>query len=132
AVYVTSVEGPNKETYHLTRMSLDDGAAAWTHSLESTSPVPSTYLVSRAAPTPVVDAERVYALYESGDVVAVAHDGTEQWKRSLTVDYGKFDSEFGLAASPVQDERAIYLLIDHEGPSYVIALNKADGSTLWK
>ena len=26
----------------------------------------------------------------------------------------------------------MFLLIDHEGPSYVVAIAKADGRTLWK
>lgn len=130
--YVTSVEGPNKEEYFLTKIRLADGIVAWTHTLSSTDPVKSTYLVSRAAPTPVCDATGIYVFYESGDVVAVDHEGQEIWKRSLTREYGKFDNKFGLAASPVQDERGIYLLIDHAGPSYLLGLSKKDGSTLWK
>lgn len=132
AVFVTSVEGPNKETYVVTRFGLTDGKPAWSFSLTSTDPVPNTYLVSRAAPTPVCDASNVFAFFESGDVVALTHEGNEVWKRSLSRDFGKFDNKFGLAASPVQDENSIYILIDHAGPSYLVALSKRDGQTLWK
>lgn len=132
SVFVTSVEGPNKETYHVSQFSLNDGSAGWTHSLTSTAPVESTYLVSRAAPTPLCDESHVFAFFESGDVVALTHDGNEVWKRSLSVDYGKFDNKFGLGASPVQDKDAVYILIDHAGPSYLVALSKKDGTTLWK
>ncbi len=132
SAFVTSVEGPNKETYYVSQMSLEDGAAGWTYALTSTSPVESTYLVSRAAPTPLCDDSHVFAFFESGDVVALTHDGKEVWKRSLSAEYGKFDNKFGLGASPVQDKDAIYILIDHAGPSYLVALSKQDGKTLWK
>lgn len=132
SAFVTTVEGPNKETYHVSRIELSDGRVSWTTSVNSTDPVESTYLVSRAAPTPVCDATGVYTFFESGDLIALTHEGEEIWKRSLSKDYGRFDNKFGLAASPVQDERSIYLLIDHAGPSYVIAVDKKDGSTRWK
>jgi len=132
SAFVTSVEGPNKETYHVSRIDLSDGNVMWTKSVQSTDPVESTYLVSRAAPTPVCDARCVYAFFESGDLVALTHAGEEIWKRSISQDYGRFDNRFGLAASPVQDEDSLYLLIDHGGPSYLLAINKKDGSTRWK
>lgn len=132
SAFVTTVEGPNKETYHVSRIDLTDGKVDWTKSVQSTDPVESTYLVSRAAPTPVCDAASVYVFFESGDLVALTHQGEEVWKRSLSQDYGRFDNKFGLAASPVQDEHSLYILIDHAGPSYLLAINKKDGSTRWK
>ncbi|WP_397571793.1 PQQ-binding-like beta-propeller repeat protein [Schlesneria sp. T3-172] len=132
SAYVTSVEGPNKETYYVSRVDLADGSIRWSKPIPSTDPVESTYLISRAAPTPVCDATNVYAFFESGDLIALTHDGKEVWKRSLSVDYGRFDNKFGLASSPVQDESSLYILIDHAGPSYILAINKNDGSTRWK
>ncbi|MDA1038765.1 MAG: PQQ-binding-like beta-propeller repeat protein [Planctomycetota bacterium] len=88
--------------------------------------------MSRAAPTPAVDANRIYAFFESGDLVAVNRDGSVAWSRSLAQDYGPFKNEFGLAASVAQTADRVFLLIDHEGPSYVVAIAKADGRTLWK
>jgi outer membrane protein assembly factor BamB len=131
-VFVTAVEGPLKDTCHVLALDLASGQQRWKHSLESSDKVKDSNYVSRAAPTPVVDGRGVYAFFESGDVVALSHDGREHWKRSLSRDYGKFVNEFGLAASPLQTKDAIILLIDHDGPSYLIALSKSDGHTLWK
>jgi outer membrane protein assembly factor BamB len=94
--------------------------------------VKTSVYVSKAAPTPVTDGEAVYAFFESGDVVALSLDGKLLWHRSLSKDYGKFQNEFGLAASPVLSGEAMIILADHEGPSYLVALSKSDGSTLWK
>ena len=131
-VFVTAVEGPMKDTYHVLCLSLADGTERWRYSLPSTAPTKNSLYVSRAAPTPAVDADRVYAFFESGDLVAVNRDGSVAWSRSLSQDYGPFKNEFGLAASVAQTTDRVFLLIDHEGPSYVVAIAKVDGRTLWK
>jgi outer membrane protein assembly factor BamB len=131
-VFVTAIEGPLKDKCHVLAFDLATGKQAWKHTFESSDKVKNTVYVSRAAPTPVADAQGVYAFFESGDVVALAHDGTVRWTRSLGADYGKFKNKFGLAASPVMTEKSVILLIDDEGPSYLIALAKQDGKNLWK
>lgn len=131
-VYVTSIDGPLKDSLHLLAIGLTDGKLLWQQSQNSSDKVESTPYVSRAAPTPVVDAAGVYAFFESGDLLAFTHDGQRRWRRSLSEDYGKFASRHGLAASPIQTEQAVILLLDHQGPSGLIALSKTDGSVLWK
>lgn len=131
-IFVTSIEGPEKDKCHVVALSLADGKPLWQHTIDSSDKVKDSLYVSRAAPTPVVDSERVYAFFESGDVVALSHDGKEAWRRSLSTDYGKFKNKFGLAASPLLVDGALIILIDDEGPSYLTALSIADGKTLWK
>ncbi len=80
----------------------------------------------------MVDAQHVFAFFECGDLVALTHDGKEVWTKSLSKEYGKFVNKFGLSGSPVQTENAVIVLIDDEGPSYLVAFNKADGKILWK
>ena len=130
--FVTSVDGANKERLIVTALSLTDGKTRWTHVAESTNPEANSLYISRAAPTPVVDANGVYAYFEGGDVVALAHDANVLWRRSLTKDFGKPKNKFGLSASPVQTERAVIVLVDDEGPSYLVALDKKTGKELWK
>lgn len=131
-VFVTSVDGAMKDRYHITAYRLDNGEQRWTHTVPSTSPVESSNYVSRAAPTPVVDAEAVYVFFESGDLLAITHSGKELWRRSLAEDYGKFDSGHGLAASPIVVDNALVVLADHNGPAYLLAVDKQIGKTLWK
>lgn len=40
-------------------------------------------MMSRAAPTPVVDEKAIYAFFESGDLIALSHSGETLWKTSL-------------------------------------------------
>ncbi len=132
AVYLTAIEGPKKETCHVLCLALADGQERWRHSFASSDPVENSLYVSRAAPTPVVDDAGVYAFFESGDIVALAHDGTPRWQRSLAKEFGRFQNKFGLAASPAQLDDRFFVLVDDEGSSYLLALAKANGVTAWK
>ncbi len=131
-IYVTSVDGESKEKLHVAAYDLDTGKQTWDSVTESTFPEKNSVYISRAAPTPVVDATAVYAYFESGDVVAVSHAGQVKWRQSLTTQFGKPSNEFGLSASPVQTAELVIILIDDEAASYLVALNKSDGSTAWK
>ncbi len=131
-VYVTSVEGDMKEEFHITALKLSDGSEIWKHSLTNSDQMESNIYVSRAAPTPVVDADGLFVFFESGDMVALSHDGEVKWERSLSAEYGKYDSRFGMGASLAQTQNAIYVLADHEGPAYVMAIDKKSGENLWK
>ncbi len=131
-VYVTTVEGDMKEKFHVIALKLSDGSKVWQHSIDNSDPMESSVYVSRAAPTPAVDANGVYVFFESGDMVALSHDGQPKWERSLLAEYGKYESQFGLGASLAQTEDAIYVLADNEGPAYILAIDKKTGENLWK
>lgn len=131
-VFVTTVDGPNKESFHVVAIDVRTGEQKWTHAVKNSYPVKNSYYVSRSAPTPVVDANQVVVFFESGDTVALAHDGQELWSRNLGQDYGPFIAEFGLGASPCQNASHVFLLLEHDGPSCLIALNKKSGKTDWK
>lgn len=131
-VYVTSVAGPDKEQLHVVCYSLKSGKQLWDHIQPSTYPEKNSVYISRAAPTPVLDKNGIYAYFESGDIVALSHAGELKWAASLTKRYGAPKNKFGLSASPVQWQDRVIVLIDDEGPSYITAVSKADGSELWK
>jgi outer membrane protein assembly factor BamB len=117
---------------HVVALSLQDGKLLWDWQCESTQKVRSNYFQSRAAPTPVVDAQGVYAFFETGELVALSHDGTLLWQRCLVKDYGNFESTIGLAASLAQTADTLFVLVDHEGPSYLLAVTKKTGATAWR
>ena len=131
-VFVTSVEGPQKELCLLTAFDVATGKQLWQSEFKASTGLPSNYSVARAAPTPVVDANGVYAFFEGGDVVTFDHQGKQRWHRSLTTEFGKFDNHHGLGSSPAQSADAVFVNVQHRGPSYLIALDKATGQTKWK
>lgn len=131
-IFVTSVKGDNKETLQVTCLKVASGEVAWEKEFPTSKPMKVTDYISRGAPTPVVDADRVYAFFESGDIVALNHAGETAWTRSLTKEYGDFQGNHGLGSSLAQTDTAIIVLADHSGPSYLLALDKSTGKNLWK
>ncbi|WP_339729568.1 PQQ-binding-like beta-propeller repeat protein [uncultured Gimesia sp.] len=131
-VFVTSIEGAMKNDCHVVALDLQQGTLLWDFKTASSQPVRGNYFQSRSAPTPVVDADRVYAFFETGNLLALDHDGKPVWSRSLTDEYGEFEVRIGLAASLAQTKDSVIVLIDHEGPSYLLAVDKQTGKTKWK
>jgi outer membrane protein assembly factor BamB len=132
AVFVTSVEGPRKEKYHVVCLDVQSGKELWKKQIDNSVPFDNSLYVSRAAPTPVVDAQRLVTFFESGDCVAWTHDGKQIWRRNLAADYGPIEAKFGLGASPCQTDQHVFILLEHDGPSCLLALDKSTGSTAWK
>ncbi|MEZ6129786.1 MAG: PQQ-binding-like beta-propeller repeat protein [Planctomycetaceae bacterium] len=131
-IIVASVIGEQKEQCAVTAYSLTDGKQLWQHRFDAAHHAPSSYMMSRAAPTPVVDQQAVYAFFESGDLVAVDLSGKSLWHRDLTADYGEFQNNHGLGSSPAQTADLVVLNIEHKGPSVLLALDKKTGQTTWK
>lgn len=131
-VFVTSINGTMKEDCHVTALALADGRKLWDYKMESAQPVRSNYFQSRSAPTPAVDGDRVYAFFETGKLVALKHDGSEAWVRNLVEEFGEFEVRIGLASSVAQTADSVFVLVDHEGPSYLLAVDKATGKTKWQ
>ena len=131
-IYVTSVSGPQKETYHVAAYSLADGAKLWQHDLKNAAPQESTSYVSRAAPTPAVDAGGLVCFFEGGNLLALTHDGKVRWERNLTEEYGAIDSRHGISASVEQSPEAAYIWVERTTEPYVLAISKETGKNLWK
>ncbi len=82
--------------------------------------------------TPTVDGDRVYALGGSGDLsVFDARTGRVIWTKNILREFGGRNITWGISESPliVGDK----LLVNPGGPgASVVALNKSDGSLIWK
>lgn len=131
-VFVTSVQGPEKQTLTVTCLKVATGDVVWQKDFPTSKSEKVTDYISRGAPTPIVDAQRVYAFFESGDILALTHAGETVWTRSLTQEYGPFQGNHGVGSSPAQTDDAVIVLVDHSGPSYLESIDKQTGKTLWK
>ena len=131
-IFVTASEGQMKETLVVLCIEVTTGEILWTKRFEASNKTERTDMISQAAPTPTVDAQYLYAFFESGDLFALSHQGEKGWHRSLTKEYGTFIGNHGIGSSIIQTNEAVILLIDHDGPSYLLSINKTDGTNLWK
>ena len=130
---VTSVHGPRKELCQVSCFSMQDGHLLWSRSLRSGVDVEWSKMTSKGAPTPVIDAERVYAFFESGHLIALNHDGEMQWHRQLAPEFGgSYQGNHGFGGSLVAADGHLVLLADHDGPSFLALIDRSTGKTVWK
>lgn len=131
-IFVTSIEGPDMEVSLITAVDLENGKQLWQEKIKSSQTGKNNNYMSRAAPTPVVDGNGVYVFWGSGDLRKYSHEGKVMWQRSLTKEYGNFDAKFGIGSSLAQTDKAVIVLVECDGPSYLLAVDKATGKNLWK
>ena len=95
-IYTTAVRGDNKENCIVAAHDLVSGKKKWSLTFKNPAPRESTYYVSKAAPTPVVDSHGIVSLFEGGLLVSVSHDGKVTWRRDLLDEFGELHSNHGL------------------------------------
>ncbi len=131
-IFLTAVEGPNKEQLLLGARDSATGELAWLHRDAPAQSIKDSDMVSRAAPTPAVDEDGVYAFFETGNVVALDRDGKLRWSRRLTDEFGGFGGRHGIGSSLRLCRSGLLALVAHDGPSYLICLDRGRGETVWK
>lgn len=139
------------ETKERALLALDrrTGKQLWKQTVV-TSPLESKHtLNSFASSTPTTDGKLVYVAFlqvdgrtipapnvgrprpiTPGEMVVAAYDfeGNRQWMTKP----GEFISAHGFCSCPVIFEDLLIVNGDHDGDSYVVALNRATGKTVWK
>ena len=81
-----------------------------------------------AASSPACDESHVYAIFASGDLAALDHDGKIVWQLYL----GRPHNTYGHASSLVYCGEMLIVQWDQEEHSRILALDKTCGRTLWE
>lgn len=131
-VFLTSIDTPTKQQQRVLCLDLKTGAIEWTHEQNSKYESKNADMMSRSAPTPVVDANAVYASFEVGDVVALNHKGEQLWKVDLVERYGEIQSNHGLSSSLAQNDNLIFAWVQRNTDPYITGLDKKSGAEVWK
>ncbi len=132
-IFLTSVEGPKKEKLNVLALDAATGKTLWKQQMQSSRPHPMGDRVSRAAPTPTIEAGRIYALFDSGDLFALNDKGEKLWHVDFNERYGAIQGghDFGSSLRLGSGGR-LFAHVSQAKPSYLVALNAADGSPLWR
>jgi len=131
-VYVTTVEGPSKETCLVTAYELKTGDQVWQYEFENATPQESSNYVSKAAPTPVADQQGLICFFEGGNLLALTHTGEVRWQRNLVEEYGSVSSRHGLSASIEQSDDSAFVWVERSEDPYVLSIDKKSGDSHWK
>ena len=109
-------------------LNRSDGKILWQREVLPRRSEPRHKLNSPASSTPVTDGENVFAFFPEFGLISYGRDGTERWRVPL----GPFSNLHGMAASPILFENKLLLVCDQDEDSYVLAVHKETGKTIWK
>ncbi|MEW6158725.1 MAG: PQQ-binding-like beta-propeller repeat protein [Verrucomicrobiota bacterium] len=105
-----------------------NGKLLWQSGTVHTEKEPTHETNPYCAASPVTDGERVIATFGSAGVFCFDLNGKELWRRDL----GKQIHQWGNASSPVLHGNACLLYHGPGETSFLIALDKKTGRTLWQ
>jgi outer membrane protein assembly factor BamB len=125
--------GTPSTSFLVTAFDRLSGKKLWEHESPAEGRLPPVHEKHNlATPSPVTDGQRVYALFGSGQLVALDMTGKPVWKRNLS-EYGSFNINWGSGSSPIVYRDMVILLNYHNAPaSYLLALDSGTGANRWK
>jgi outer membrane protein assembly factor BamB len=125
--------GDGKVIFLLSAFDRGSGKRVWEFELPAEGPLPFVHEKHNlASPSPVTDGERVYALFGTGQIVAVDLSGKLAWKKNLAATYGPFQINWGHGSSPVVYKNRVILACYHDPRAYLLSLDTRTGDVQWK
>jgi outer membrane protein assembly factor BamB len=82
---------------------------------------------TRASPSPIVEADRVYVHFGAAGTAALTTTGEIVWKAQFA-----YESQHGAGGSPVLHDDLLIFSCDGSDAAFVVALDKRTGKTRWK
>lgn len=107
------------------------GNLLWQETATEATPHEGTHSTNGfSSGSPCTDGEHVYAHFGSRGTYCYTMDGQQVWSRQL----GKMTMRagFGEGSSPTLVDDKLIVPWDHEGQSYLFALDKKTGDTIWQ
>jgi len=112
-------------------LSLTTGDVLWEKQVHEGKPETGIHLKnSFASETPVTDGERLYVYFGNVGVFAFDLDGKKVWEKLIEASPMRYN--WGTAASPVLHGDRLYIINDNDADSYLLALDKKTGDTVWR
>lgn len=111
--------------------SRHDGSLLWERTAVTATPHEGSHPDGTwASASPVSDGERLYVFFGSRGLFAFDLDGKLLWERDL----GDMTTRngFGEGASPALSNELVLVNWDHEGDSFLVALDKRTGAERWR
>lgn len=132
-IFLTGATATKREMYCFDAKT---GALLWSREANADGATAAAPKVSKettyAAPTPVTDGNRVYAIFANGDVLAFDLEGKRIWARNLGVPF----NPYGHASSLAMCKNMILVQLDpaseEEEGSKIVALDSQSGATAWE
>ncbi len=132
--YQGAVESPKPDDEHLWLahcIDLGSGKQLWQSELHKGVPEVGRHRKnSFASETAVTDGQRVFAHVGDLGTWCLDYDGKAVWSRAWNPVRTRWG--YGTASSPALHGGRLYIANDHEGESYLVALDKLTGQEIWR
>lgn len=127
------ITGGDEESRALMAYAADSGELLWIHRADGIAGSPAKApKVSKdtgyAASTAVTDGNLVFAIFATGDLIAVDFAGNRVWARNLGVP----DNMYGYSSSLLHHDGHLVIQYDNRDSQTLYCLNTADGSERWR
>ncbi|MDX9880797.1 MAG: PQQ-binding-like beta-propeller repeat protein [Prolixibacteraceae bacterium] len=128
-VFITGADNASREVYCY---DLDSGKLLWTAQADNIPGSPAqmpkvTPDTGLAAPTMATNGNSVFAIFATGDVLALDMDGKRLWAKNLGVP----DNHYGHSSSLIIYKDKLLIQYDTNKGGKLIALSTASGDEIW-
>jgi outer membrane protein assembly factor BamB len=108
------------------------GALAWERTAREEVPHEASHQDNGtwASSSAITDGVHVIAYFESRGIHVYDMDGTKVWEKDLGDK--QMRNEFGEGSTPVLFGNSLIIVWDHQGQSFIVALDKRTGEELWR
>jgi hypothetical protein len=124
-IFLTGFDRGQLQTLCIDRTS---GSVLWRRVLEPQKVERGASLGSPATATPATDGERVYVYFGAFGLACYEVSGAEVWRKPLPVPV----TQHGSGTSPVLAGDLLLLNCDQDLGSYLLAVDRRTGATIWK
>lgn len=117
--------------WELSCVDLETGNEIWKKVVRKSSPRTNKHRnTNYASETPVVDGERIFVSLGMNGLYCFDMDGELLWEKDL----GAYETQngWGTGSSPLLYEGKLYVQMDNEEQSFLVALDPENGEEIWK
>jgi len=117
--------------WEVTCLDMETGETVWKQvALEGSPRIKKHRAHNYAAETPVTDGKRLYVYFGMNGLFCYDLDGVLLWEKDL----GAFKTlhDWGTGSSPALYNDMLYIQVDNEESSFLVALDAGTGDEIWK
>jgi outer membrane protein assembly factor BamB len=128
-IFLTGYEGEKgKEALLTICIKRANGEVLWRKQAPRPRQEPYNPIHGPTSTSPATDGKNVYVFFGDFGLLSYDGEGNERWRVPL----GPFANRNGHGSSPIVVDDKVILICDQDTESYILALNKDDGSVRWK
>ena len=117
--------------YQVVCIDAELGKELWrTTCKQGPPPIPRHNTNTYATETPVTDGQHVYAYFGMNGVYAIDMQGNVAWQKDLGV--YEMRADWGTASSPALADGRVFIQVDNEVESFLVALDAKTGEEIWR